>query len=173
MNFWIFLIFLIFFIVGVAFICGTIISKKQEAMDKELEGLSNFSATQKIMGNDGNTGFAIDEKNKKICLIEYTNQNVTTRIFPYKDLLSSEIIENGTTITKVIRSSQISSAVIGGLAFGSVGAVISGLSGKTNTLGRVKRIDLKLTVNDIKKPIHIINFLNLETKKDSFFIRRL
>jgi len=141
-------------------------SNKKKAMDDCLGHIDDFSATQKVMGSDGNTGLAIDEQRKKICLIGNRKKNVTNRVFFYKDLLSSEIFEDNVTVTKAVRSSQIGGALIGGLAFGEVGAVIGGLSGKTQTSGKVKRVDLRLIVNNIKNPLHDINFLDLETKKD-------
>jgi hypothetical protein len=51
------------------------VSKKRKAMEEKLKSLHDFSPTQKIMGNDGVTGLAIDEKRKYesflfvICLI--------------------------------------------------------------------------------------------------------
>jgi len=65
-----------------------------------------------------------------------------------------------------MRGSQIAGALIGNIAFGGVGAIIGGLSGKTKSTGTVSKIDLRLTVNDTKRPIFDITFLNKETKKD-------
>lgn len=147
-------------------------SNKKKAMDDYLGRIKDFSATQKVMGKDGNTGLAIDEQRKKICLIDHRQQNITTRVFVYKDLLSSEIFEDGATVTKTVRSSQIGGALIGGLALGGVGAIIGGLSGKTQTSGMVKKVDLRLIVNDTKNPLQDINFLDMETKKDGFIYKQ-
>jgi len=149
-----------------------ITSNKTKAVDEHLGCFKDFSATQKVMGSDGNTGLAIDEQRKKICLIDHRQQEVTSRFFAYKDLLSSEISEDGATVTRTVRSSQIGGALIGGLALGGLGAVIGGLSGETQTSGTVKRIDLRITVDDTKNPLHDINFLYLETKKGDFFYRK-
>lgn len=140
-------------------------SNKKKAMDGHLDHLEDFTATQKVMGEDGNTGLAIDEKRKKICLIDHTQQNITTRVFLYRDLLSSEIFEDGAIITRTVRTSQLGGALIGGLALGGVGAIIGGLSGRTQTSGKVNKLDLRLTVNDTEKPLHDINFLNIPIKK--------
>jgi hypothetical protein len=84
----------------------------------------------------------------------------------YKDIFSSEIFEDGVTITKTVRSSQIGGALIGGLALGGVGAVVGGLTGKTQASDKVDKVDLRLTVNDTKNPIFNLNFLNLPMKKN-------
>ncbi|MFA7242804.1 MAG: SHOCT domain-containing protein [Sulfuricellaceae bacterium] len=144
------------------------ISKKKKAMEAYLLGIPGFSATQKVIGNDGATGLAIDERRRKVCLIDHRQQSVSCRVVTYKDLLSSEIFEDGSTVTKTVRTSQIGGALVGSLALGGVGAIIGGLSGKTKTSGKVKRIDLRITVNDTKSPLHDVNFLNLETEQGGF-----
>ena len=126
-------------------------------MEEKLNGLDNFNATQKVIP-DVKTGLAIDEKRKKICLIKYNNGNIALDTMPYNDVLASEISENGNTITRSSRSSQLGGALIGGLALGGVGAIIGGLSGKTVSSDNVQRIDLHLIVNRTNSPVHSINF---------------
>ena len=146
---------------------GDDISKKRKAMETYLLEIPDFSATQKVLGTDGTNGLAIDEQRKKICLIDHQQQNISCRVVEYESLLSSELFEDDSTVTKTVRSSQIGGALIGGVALGGVGAIIGGLSGQTNTSEKVKRIDLRLTVNDTRNPLHDVNFLNFEMKKDS------
>lgn len=173
MDFWILsAIFVIGAIVVVVVIPAVNTLNKKTAMEDHLSRIEEFSATQKVMGSDGNTGLAIDEKRKKVCLIDHRQQTVSLRVVTYKDFLSSELFENGATITKTVRSSQLGGALIGGLALGGVGAIIGGLSGKTRTSGKVTKVDLRLTVNDTKNPLHDVNFLNLETKKDGFLYQQ-
>ena len=171
MDFWTWVIMILVGAIVVAVIQGINTSNKKKEMDDHLGQIKDFSATQKVMGSDGNTGLAIDERRKKICLINHRQRGVTKRVFLYKDLLSSEIFEDGATVTKTVRSSQLGGALIGGLALGGVGAIIGGLSGKTQTSGKVKRVDLRLTVNDTNNPLHDVNFLNLETKKDGILYK--
>jgi len=144
-----------------------VISNKQRKMGAMLERVHNFRATQKVMGVDGETGMAIDENRKSICLIDSHQKDVSLRFCSYKNLLSSEVFEDGITVTKTVRSSQVGGALLGGLVLGGVGAIIGGLSGRTETSGKVKRIDLRLTINDTKNPLHDINFLLSETNKNS------
>lgn len=161
------LIFVGAIVVGV--FIGINTSNKQKAMATYVERLRDFSATQQIAGNDGLTGMAIDEERQKICLVDHSNAEIRSRTFSYRDLLSCEIFEDGETVTKTSRSSQIGGALVGGLALGGIGAVIGGLSGKTKTEGTIKRVDLRFIVNDTKKPLHDINLMNHESTKDGFF----
>lgn len=89
-----------------------------------------------------------------------------TKPITYRDVLTSEIFVDGETITKTARGSQLGGALIGGLALGGVGAIIGGLSGKTKSSEKVKRVDLRITVNDTKSPLHDLNFMDIEGKKD-------
>ena len=132
----------------------------------------SFPSTQHTNGIAYETGLAINEKNKMICLIDNRNETASSRVFSYKDLLSAEIFEDNETVTSTVRSSQIGGALIGGIALGGIGAVIGGLSGKTKTSGKVQKIVLRLVVNDTKNPLHEIYFLNWESgidKKTDFY----
>ena len=139
-------------------------NRKNINVENYLLQITDFNETQKIMGVDDHVGISIDEQRKKVCLINYPAKQF--RVISYQDLLSSEIFEDGESISKAMRGSQIAGAIIGNIAFGGVGAIIGGLSGKRKTAGTVNRIYFRLTVNDIKQPIFDINFLNKETKKD-------
>lgn len=166
---WCAIIFIIFGIYGIAqgVEISEEISKKRKAIETNLSDIPDFTVTQKVIGVDATTGLAIDEARKKVCLIDHRKQDVSCRIFTYEDLLSSELFEDGLTITKTVRSSQIGAALIGGVALGAVGAIIGGLSGKTTVSEKVKRIDLRLTVNDTQSPVHDVNFLNGEMTHES------
>lgn len=138
---------------------------KKWIMDYKMASVSNFDATQKIVGIDYDTSIAIDENRKKVCLMNCRNNQ--SRIFSYRDLLSSEIFEDGETVTKTMRGSQIGGALVGTVLLGGVGTIIGGLSGKRKTTGTVNKMVLRVTVNDAKNPVYEIKFLNKETRKDT------
>ena len=137
-------------------------------MESNVKLLPDFSPTQQVMGCDGTSGLAIDEPRRKLCLIAHSGVAVTRRIISYKDIVSVELFEDGTSITKTVRSSQIGGAILGGLLLGGVGAIIGGLSGRTETSGKVKHIDLRLIVNDTNAPLHDVAFMNTEGNKGGF-----
>ena len=162
---WIILIVVGIFVFEIIKVAPTT-NKMIKAKEKRLANLDGFDPSQKVMGNDGNSGIAINESEKKVCLITSSMLNVDLDILAYGDILSSEIFEDGVTITKTDRESQIRGALIGGLVLGGAGAIIGGLSGKTTSSNKVKRIDLRITVNRTNNPIHDINFMNEESKKN-------
>lgn len=139
--------------------------KKKKAIELKLKSLLDFDPTQQVIGSDGNSGLAVDESREKLCLITISGTVVSTRVISNKDILSAELFEDDDSITKTVRSSQIGSAIIGGLLLGGVGALVGGLSGKKETSGKVKHIDLRLLVNDTNSPLHDVAFMNVEGKK--------
>ena len=166
MDFWGWVLLIVVAGVGIAIVQAVGVSNKKKAMEEKLRSLPDFSPTQKIMGNNGDTGLAIDENRKKVVLIKNDSSGVNLKPITYRDVLTSEIFVDGETITKTARGSQLGGALIGGLALGGVGAIIGGLSGKTKSSEKVKRVDLRITVNDTKSPLHDLNFMDIEGKKD-------
>lgn len=168
------LTWLILFVVAVvvaAIVAAIITSNKQKEIGASIAALPGFTATYEFRGADGANGIAIDEPNGKVCLLRRDRGIVTNRVVTYRDIISAELVEDGETITKTVRSSQIGGALVGGLLLGGVGAVIGGLSGKRVEKGKVKRIDLRLVVNDSARPTHDVCFLATETNRDGFVYR--
>jgi hypothetical protein len=72
-------------------------SKRKQEMESKLKSLRDFNSTQKVIGCDGNSGLAVDEKRKKICLITNNGASVSQRVVYYKDIFSVELFEDGTS----------------------------------------------------------------------------
>ncbi|USD36024.1 MULTISPECIES: SHOCT domain-containing protein [Ferrimonas] len=138
-------------------------SKKQ--MRQSLETLAEFTPSQQLMANDGNTGIALDESSQKLCLIRQGTLEPELTLLEYADLLSVEVFEDGHTVTRTARGSQLGGALIGGLALGGVGAIVGGLSGKKVASDKVQRIDLRLLVNNTERPLLDLNLMDAEAQK--------
>jgi hypothetical protein len=162
-----------------------LIKTKVETIISNVEG---FNQSQKYISSDYSSIIAFDDRNNRICILENQNPHPTERIdntvfvslkeenFDYKisnfecrEILQSEIIIDGESVTKTSRGSQIGGAIIGGLLTGGVGAIIGGLSGKKNTNDTITKIHLQLTVNDTNKPVRTIMFIDEKKalKKDN------
>jgi hypothetical protein len=155
-------------LVGAGILNGLQIKEKREAMKSHLDNLKDFTATQQVMSENGNTGLAFDEERKKLCLIRQGSGGTTNKVIGYESVIASEIFEDGAAVTRTVRSSQVGGAVVGGLLLGGVGALVGGLSGKTQTTNKSKRVELRLTINDTVTPIHDVGFLSMEVMRGSF-----
>ena len=118
--------------------------------------------------SDGSSGVGIYESTQTITFIVNEMGLIKKKSFPYSDLLSVELFQNGVSVTKTNRSSQIAGALLGSVLLGGVGVIVGGLSGSTTTKGKVNRIDLHVTVNDASHPVYKINFQNVSANESGF-----
>jgi len=146
------------------------IAQQRQGLAEKLSNIEGFSPSQQVVGKNGRAGFAIDEAAKLICVIRRQAEEMEFRVLPYSDLVSSEICENGETVTKTSRTSQVGGVLVGGALLGGVGAVIGGLSGKTKSSQRITGMTLRVVVNDIKIPVYELTFMeaDLKVKKGGF-----
>lgn len=64
---WFITIFVVVIVIAVVQAVNS--SQKKKGMEAELDQLKDFTANHKFMGNDGSTGIAIDETQKKSVFI--------------------------------------------------------------------------------------------------------
>lgn len=101
--------------------------------------------------------FYVDDVNKQWCV---PCSKESKAVYNFSDLLDYELIENGNTVTSV----SLGRAIAGGLAFGGLGAVIGGMTGKQKPT--CDKLQIKITVKDIKHPALYITLIDFEVKKD-------
>lgn len=82
------------------------------------------------------------------------------RVYKFSDILNFEVEENGGSIMQ----SKAGGAIIGGLTFGIVGAMI-GSSGKRRIQNTCKSLLLRITVNDFNHPSIVIKYITYEVSK--------
>jgi hypothetical protein len=58
-------------------------------------------------------GIAVDEQRGQLCLISRREGQLSRRVVPRQDILSVEVFEDGESVTRTVRSSQILSALVG------------------------------------------------------------
>ncbi|ULN54919.1 immunity protein [Bacillus subtilis] len=83
------------------------------------------------------------------------DEHIEEYTIPFSNIIESEIALDNQIISKVSKSG----IVAGGLLAGGIGAVIGGLSASSIQNEMVKSVTLKITVEDLSKPIHYIDFL--------------
>lgn len=139
--------------------------RKQYIIRDTIKGIEGFNQTQEFTSMNGNEKLLIDENSKQICF--YWHEK-SPKKYSFSDILKSEVIINGDTITSTSRSSQIGGALLGSVLAGGVGAIIGGLSGKQTTKENISEIKLQVIVNDTKSPVQTINFYksNISHSKD-------
>ncbi len=128
--------------------------KKDKNLD-DLNKLSGFKATNKINLNFGL--IAIDDESWKIAIKSGSDG---IRKFNYNDILKCEINEDGVTTYSKSTMRTIGGGLLGGAIAGNAGAVIGGLSGKSQQNKKTKHIDLKIVVKSTKNPNISLRFFD-------------
>ena len=131
-----------------------------------IQRLPGFHASQTcFVSQEGmiKAGILLDEESKQICILKCMPRP-KTYLYRYSDILACEIIHDGVTVTRTSTSSMVGRALVGGVLLGPLGAVVGGLSAqKTSTSsGDIKRVDLRILVNSVAEPSHVISFLAAE-----------
>ncbi len=159
------------FLIAIVVFFMKYLKREEEKFDARVNNLlskiTEFNATQKYLNLASESGIAVDEASNKLCFFEKKNESLQPYIYSYNQLVECELVEDGDTVTKTSRASQLGGALVGGLIAGGVGTIVGGLSGKRKSLQKVRRVDLKIIVNDTRKPVHILNFFDYETEKGS------
>jgi hypothetical protein len=98
-------------------------------------------------------------------MINETDKNIKIygKIYSYSDILNCEILEDGTSIG----TAGIGKAIAGGILFGGVGAVVGGLTAARKQKDYCTRLEVKVTLNNIKYPCAIFKCINKKTQKSS------
>jgi hypothetical protein len=133
----------------------------EKSLDKALIK-NKIKADLSYLSDDYLSGIALNKNDQKITVLKRLNINEEFEIdvYNFSDILESSIQEDGEIVTKTSNNSLISRAIAGGILFGSVGAVIGGLSSQKVTSQHIYKATLSIVFNDIDYPVREIDFLN-------------
>lgn len=80
----------------------------------------------------------------------------TADIFEYKNIVDYELLQNGATISK----GSMGSAFVGGLLFGTMGAVVGAAGSKRVDIDVCTNLSIKITLKDTYRKVCYITFVN-------------
>lgn len=123
-----------------------------------------FNITKRI----GNYFYIDEEKKQWVIPKGSISGNIkNAKIYNYSDIISYELLEDGSAVTK----GGVGRAIAGGILFGGIGAIVGGTTGKKKTKNICNRLQIKITVNSSDKATEYINLINTETKKDGIIYK--
>ena len=134
------------------------IRKMIAVKNNDQSAVANFEATKKvgILSFDDNTQtFLINQPGK------------IPDLYRYNQIVDFELLQDGESITK----GGLGSAVVGGLLFGGVGAIVGGITGGKKTKSICKSLQIKITFRDSVRATEYLSFLASATKTSSFIYK--
>src|SRR6185437_284148 len=75
-------------------------SKRRDALADTLESVPGFAVSQHFIEQNGGHGIAIDEAAGLVCFIRSIGGTSAHTVVAAKDILSSEVFEDGETVTR-------------------------------------------------------------------------
>ncbi|MFD2703932.1 hypothetical protein [Salibacterium lacus] len=164
-----FICMLVFLGIGVA-LGNKELKENERRLDDMIKGKlreNHFHNEEYHLGQNQLSGMAVDETSEKVAIFgrQTPEQDFSFTVVNFEDIIESAIVEDGETVTKTSRGSQVGGALVGGALAGGVGAVIGGLSGKQKSNETVKKMSLNIVVDSIPNPVHEVNFSNRYLKK--------
>jgi hypothetical protein len=126
-----------------------------------LEALYKYTENkecQNLISEKNDLAIALDDVESKVFIFE----NDKIKEYRFEDILKTEIIEDGLTINKTSTSSQVGRMLLGGIIAGGVGAAVGGITAASKVSKLVRSIDLKIILNNHKRPVYKINILSNE-----------
>ena len=85
----------------------------------------------------------------------------------YDDIVDFELLEDGTSVTK----GGLGRAAVGGILFGSTGAIVGGVTGGKKAQQKCTSLMVKITVNDMRSPAEYIKLISAPTDKSGFIYK--
>lgn len=150
---------IIILIIGILMIAASRNFKKSSIEGGHSEEIERFVSTSEV------PGYIKFNDNTKQALI---SPKFNPRIVNYSDILDFELIEDGET---VVTKGGLGKAIVGGVLFGHVGAIVGGTTSKKKSITSISVLKIKISVRDMNNPNAYINLITTSTKTDSFIYK--
>lgn len=132
--------------------------RRYNAKKEEAEAAEKFKPTKAAGGF-----VAFDDNSNTLRITHISGFKTTYELFRYDQIVDFELLEDGESITK----GGLGRAVVGGVLFGGVGAVVGGVTGGKKTKGVCNSLKIKLTIQNDYRQTAYIDFISAQTAKDS------
>jgi len=152
---------------GIIFSLG-LTARTRKTSAQTIEG-TDFIPSQMFMGKDDLGGIAISEHTHQICL--FKSPESPPLLLPITDLIGVFLVNNGEVLKEKKRTYPQESIDF----FEEVQIPKKGLIQSLHiesTQGPTQRIDLVILIHDENEPIHLINFLNMDTKEGGIIFEK-
>lgn len=130
------------------------------------ESIKDFGATETY--SNQNMAIAINDEEEMFYISTMKDGTPVPYIYEYKDIIGSEIMEDGVIVEATWRSGHLGAGISSEIPTGVIppkSSVISNLFTPEGT--KISRIDLKISFDDVQNPYVLANFIYWGVIKDS------
>ena len=152
---------------GIIFALG-LTTRGKNTSAQTIEG-TDFIPSQMFMGKDNLGGLAVNEHTHQIFL--FTSPSTPPRLLRITDLIGSYLINNGEVLGEGKRSEPEEILTFLNEIQSTTEELIKSLHIQSSH-GPSQRIDLLVVVHDQDEPIHVVNFLDMETKEGGILFEK-
>lgn len=142
-------------VIIVAIIIGAQASaKKEEEVKLKGEKLKEstgrkYHITAQVDGIQNSFRFIVDDVDKNIIIL-YPSSAAKT--IPYADIMSVEVLENGSVIQSKSLMRTVGGALVGDLVAGGAGMIVGGLSGNSKQVKKVSSVTVLIKLRNLLEP---------------------
>ena len=132
---------------------------------------TNFTPTQMYLNNAGGTGIALNETSKTLCVMQ--SSTLPPQLVHFTDLVAAFVLKNDSIIHKTLRRHPKEIAIIA-KGFQSKLTAGSGQESMTppSSGDQTQKIDLCLIIHAQESQLHIVNFLDMDTKEKGILFNK-
>ena len=159
-TFWMAVVYLFVPIVGLPLIVYTLfaaLARRGNVADlRTTVQAGGFAITHEL------PSILIDSKTGRIACYEHLPDGGFRHwLLDRKQILGTSVVKDGGSVTSTSTSSLLGRALVGGVVLGGVGAILGGLTAKSETSARVKKLVLEVVLDCPDHPVHRIAYLDL------------
>lgn len=103
----------------------------------------------------------IDDKAGRLACYEHLPDGAFRHwVLNREQILGTEVVKDGGSVSRTSTGSLLGRALLGGVVLGGVGAILGGLTAKSETSTRVKKLVLEVVLDCPERPVHRITYLD-------------
>ncbi len=134
------------------------IKKKQDSTSEEIKTIENGSFQIKLITN--RFAFALNKNKDKFAIKANLGKYDKFKVYLISDIESISVYENSTESIKIVKENGLKRAVIGGVLFGGVGAIVGAVTAKEKEVNLGKKysnIYLEITLTNFKIKVTVLD----------------
>lgn len=137
---------------------------RSELIDREVAKIEVTDEDIIIAGLNNTFKLIFDEKSNIIHYLQVedlnSNNNVCETIIKYGDIMNVELLKDSEVHYSKSILGTVAGTIVGGAVAGGAGATVGGLSGDRIKNEKIKRIDVKIKVRNLKNPSIVLTCFN-------------